>query len=77
MKNVQITQELFYYLIKYHLLDQQENQEHIKKLLSDKLDSIAKRELYTTYKTANTEEEREKARVKYLDMIGMHKDFRY
>lgn len=35
------------------------------------------RELYTKYKTAPTKEEQEKARIKYLDRKGYHKDFRW
>ena len=35
------------------------------------------REHYTNYKTASTEEEREKARQKYLDKKGIHSDFRW
>ena len=32
---------------------------------------------YTEYKTADTDAAREKARQKYLDAVGMHKDFRW
>lgn len=48
-----------------------------KQELLDKLDSIIKRELYTKYKTAPTEEEREQARQEYLNKVGMNKDFRW
>ena len=43
----------------------------IEKALMEKLDSMVKRQLYTTFKTAPTEEEREKARQEYLDKCGM------
>lgn len=49
----------------------------IQKGLELKLDALVKRELYTKYKTAPTEEEREKARQEYLDKIGMYRDFRW
>ena len=49
----------------------------IEKALMEKLDSMVKRQLYTTFKTAPTVEEREKARQEYLDKSGMHKDFRW
>ena len=49
----------------------------IKRGLEEKLEAMVKRDLYTKYKTAPTEEEREKARLKYLDAVGMHEDFRY
>ena len=58
MKNIQISQELFIDLIDYHLLDQFDKEEAIKKGLEDKMDSIIKREKYTKSKTALTEEER-------------------
>ena len=34
-------------------------------------------ELYTKYKTSPNEKEREQARKKYLDKVGMHEDFRW
>ena len=34
-------------------------------------------ELYEKYKTAPSEEEREKARQEYLDRRGVHPDFRW
>ncbi len=49
----------------------------IEKALTEKLDSMVKRQLYTTFKTAPAEEERERARQKYLDKCGMHEDFRW
>lgn len=77
MKNVQISEELLFALIKYHLMDMQELQPQIQKSLEQKIDSMVKRQIYTTYKTASTEEEREKARQEYLDKIGMNQDFRW
>lgn len=47
------------------------------KVLNNKLDAMLKREIYTKYKTAPTEEEREEARQKYLEKIGINKDFRW
>jgi integrase len=49
----------------------------IKKGLEDKLEAMVRRELYTKYKTAPTEEEREKARQEYLKKVGMHRSFRW
>ena len=49
----------------------------IKKGLEEKMEAMLKRELYTKYKTAPTEEEREKARREYLERVGMHRDFRW
>lgn len=77
MKNVQITQELFLSLVKYHLLETTEEEEKIKKELTEKLDAMAKRQIYSQYKTAPTEEEREKARQEYLDKVGISPSFRW
>ena len=41
--------------------------EEIKKELNRKLDAVASRQLYSTYKTAPTDAEKEEARQKYLD----------
>lgn len=77
MKFVQIKYELFLDLIKYHLADVFEREEEIKKELEGKLNSIILRDLYTKYKTAPTEQEREEARQKYLDEKGYFNDFRW
>lgn len=77
MKNVQIPERLFLALVKYHLLDMVECKNEIQKGLEQKIDAMVRHQLYTTYKTAPTEEEREKARQDYLDKVGMHRDFRW
>lgn len=77
MKNVQITYELFLELIKYHLLESDANTEIIKKELTQKIDALVMRELYSKYKTAPTEEEKEKARKEYLDRRGVPDSFRW
>ena len=60
MKNVQIPQELFMKLLRYHLLDDDSCTEDVKKGLEQKMKTMVERELYTKSKTAPTEEEREK-----------------
>ena len=85
MKKIQITQDLFVKILKYfyseefELVDDElfELYRDIKKDIDQKLDAISKRSYYTEYKTADTDEAKEKARQKYLDAVGMHKDFRY
>lgn len=85
MKKIQITQDLFVKMIKYFYGDEFEVGDDelfelyrdIKKGIDQKLDAISKRSYYTEYKTADTQEEREKARLKYLDAVGMHEDFRF
>ena len=77
MKNVQISYELFLELIKYHLLDVESDTENIKKQLTNKVDALVMRELYSKYKTAPTEEEKERARKEYLDRRGISENFRW
>ena len=76
LKNVQISEELFVALLKYHLVEMDDVLPQIKKGLEEKLEAMVRRDLYTKYKTASTEEEREKARQEYLEKVGMHRSFR-
>ena len=77
MKNVQISQELFFLLVRYFLIGQKETEPEIAKALEKKMDALVMRELYTQYKTAPTEEEKEKARREYLDRRGVPDSFRW
>lgn len=77
MKKVMISEELFCELVKYHCLGFEENQEQIKNQLNEKLEAMIKRELYTRYKTDPDPAEQEKARIEYLDRVGMKKDYRW
>lgn len=77
MKNVQISQELFLALVKYFLLEQEGFLPEIQNGLEQKLDALVMRELYTKYKVALTEEEKEKARKEYLDRRGVPESFRW
>ena len=77
MKNIQIPQELFMKLLRYHLLDDDSCTEDVKKGLEQKMKTMVERELYTKSKTAPSEEEREKARQEYLDRRGIQADFRW
>ena len=74
---VQIPKDLLLALFQYHLAGNEEYLPEIEKALMEKLDSMVKRQLYTTFKTAPTEEEREKARQEYLDKCGVHENFRW
>ena len=77
MKNVQISEELFVAIMRYFMLEQEEMFPQIKQGLEKKLDAMVMRELYTKYKTAPTEEEREKFRQEYLDRKGIQESFRW
>lgn len=59
------------------MLEQEELLPQIKQGLEKKLDAMVMRELYTKYKTALTEEEKEKARKEYLDRRGVPESFRW
>lgn len=60
MKQIQIPQELFVLLIRYHLMNDVSLVDEIKIELGKKLDAMVLRQLYGKYKTAPTEAEREK-----------------
>jgi len=77
MKNIKVPEKLFIALVKYHLLDMEGALPEIKKGLNDKMDAIKKRELYATYKSTPSKEEREKARKAYQELAGMPESFRW
>ena len=76
-RNVQISYELFFQLLQYFLMGNYESEEIIRQGLERKLDTMVNRELYSKYKTAPTEEEREKSRQEYLDRWGIPENFRW
>lgn len=76
-RNVQIPYELFFQLLQYFLMENYESKEIIRQGLERKLDTMVNRELYSKYKTASTEEEREKSRQEYLDRRGIPENFRW
>ena len=77
MKQVQISENLFLSLIKYHIFECYNEKEKIVEELQQKFDGIINRNLYTKYKTAPTAEEKEKAKQEYLDRKGIHSSFRW
>lgn len=77
MKNVQIPYDLFWALIRHHLMMEDGYEEEIQQGLEQKLDAMVNRQLYSQYKTAPTEEQREKARQEYLDRRGVPQSFRW
>ncbi|MDO4168679.1 MAG: complexin-2 [Lachnospiraceae bacterium] len=77
MKNVQISLELFMKLLRFHLIEDNTCADDVKRGLEQKMNTMVERELYTRFKTAPSEEEREKARQEYLDRRGMQVDFRW
>lgn len=85
MKKIQITQDLFVKILKYFYSEEFELGDdelcelyhEIKSGIDKKLYAISRRGYYTEYKTADTAEAKEQARQKYLDAVGVHRDFRY
>ena len=80
-KQVQISETLFVdlYCLSYDLLRGLVDKDKIKevnKLLTEKLDKMITREVFTKYKTsAGGSDEREAARKEYLERIGIHQDW--
>ena len=77
MKTVQIPYDLFLDLAMYHLRGEDEYEEEIRQGLEQKLDAMLNRQLYSRYKTAPTEDEREQARQEYLDRRGVPQSYRW
>jgi hypothetical protein len=79
MKNVQIPFETFVALCKVHLMgvDDKDTLQAVKTSLEGKLDALIRHDTYTAYKTAESPQEREKARQEYLDRVGVPQDFRW
>jgi len=68
-----ISTSLFKKLIQYHVLKLENSsalEQEIEKELEAKLHKVVQHELYTQYKTAPTEEEREEAYIKYLNSFN-------
>lgn len=79
-KTVQISEELFIQLAEYFLLDERDTERETRIIggLNAKWYTIRKRELYTQmHDNALSDAERERARQKYLDMVGVPSDFRW
>lgn len=75
--NIQISEELFLNLCKYHLFGLTNMQDEIVKDLKDKMDRINKRTIYTESKMNPDENARETARKQYVELSEIPEDFRY
>ena len=79
-KQIQIPEKLFTLMAAYILEDDLrtiENYKIIEKGIFDKIDRQIEHDLYTKYKTAPTEQQKEDARKEYLDRKGIHPSFRW
>ena len=77
MNNVQIPKDLFLKIALYFIAGFTDNEESIREELRKKIDALVKHDTYTAYKTAESPEEREKARLSYLECSDISKDFRW
>lgn len=77
-KSIQIPFKLFIKCLRLICFeeDNAKLREETKTLIWAKFEQIRRRELFTAYKTATTDEEREQARREYLDRVGIPEDFR-
>lgn len=64
-------------LLRLHLMEDVGCESEIKQELEKKLDKMVMRDLYGKFKTAPTEEERERARKEYLNRRGVPESFRW
>lgn len=79
-KQIQIPESLFVKMSTYVLMEDYRTEEHTREIeqgIYDKLDRMQEHDLYTKYKCAPTEEQKEKARKEYLDRKGIHPSFRW
>lgn len=81
-KSIQIEFDLFVDILTYFLKENDKDellelQNRIENALQNKVDKIIARQLFSMYKKApEGSAEREEYRNKYLDHIGIYKDFR-
>ena len=82
-KNVQIPEDLFWDLCRYHLLDLEADEaEYTAQTIQDglraKLEAVRRRVAYTAYKDRSlSPAARETARQQYLDLVGMLPGYRW
>lgn len=79
-KSVTIPQDLFIDICRYMLFEDDKTEERHKRIqkgINNKLDRIAEHELYTKYKTAPTDEQKEEARQEYLERKGIPARYRW
>ena len=77
MKQIQIPEQLFMELVKFHLLDMEENFTKHKTRIRSKVGFFGDERFIFKIKTAPTEEEREQARKEYLERRGVPEKFRW
>lgn len=76
-RQVKISVVLFFMLYRFFVEGEEDQKNEIKCRLEAKMELMMKHHLYSQSKTADTEEEREKARKEYLDEVKISENFRY
>lgn len=80
-KSITVPLILFNQMASYILMDEEPYNKDLHrqciKGIEEKVDRMTRHDLYTKYKTEQTEEAREKARQEYLESAGIPKSFRW
>lgn len=78
-KQISLPETLFLDIVRMMSIDEPDDEliDRVRKGVYDKLDRMIEHDLYTTYKTGVTEEQREAARQAYAQRKGIPKDFRW
>lgn len=76
-RRIQISAELFYLLVRYHIDGERGSENIIAEELQRKYDKILQHNRYTAYKTIDDPEAKELARNFYLDAAGYLPDYRW
>lgn len=79
-RQIQIPESLFVEICKYVLMPEyatEADRLRIEKGICDKIDRMQEHDLYTKYKTAPTDEQKEQARREYIERKGIPASFRW
>ena len=78
-KQIQIPEKLFAQILCFFSSENPDPdlRHAIERGIDAKIDAMNRRDYYTTYKTAESPQEREEARQRYLDSVGMKESFRW
>lgn len=79
-KQIQIPETLWNDIVVFMLAESQRDKDRYNRIergILDKIERMIEHELYTKFKTAPSDQEREKARQEYLDKKGIPKSFRW
>ena len=77
-KSVSIPENLWLEIVYYMMIDGNSARvPRIRQGITDKLERMIEHDLYTEYKTATNDQQKEQARRKYLESKGIPADFRW